>query len=553
MRINNATNFNGDVYLTDKFANSGITVQDTSNALVFNAHSNSSSIKYFWSETAYNVNSGTQHINSTSFTIDNSGFYYAIQQINYNEDTQYFNSIGFNDDGLNIHVRYTALGSDDDIHYRFGYNGFNLLGSSVTYVCDYFQEPNECLTINTPITIFNVGEVTFNTSDFVIVGMDNSFDEDYEKVKFDFSDTINLISNNLITWYNEWHEQQSDVESTELQISNSQVNINIQNITLTTQTYQQEGYSYEHQVPTINTRRYEFKYNGLYYNGHAPNTAGGFAMLDSNNRIPGIVTASKVKFDMNSNSYLLTLTLKDNNSNSLSSDTVDLPLESMVVNGRYDSNSKSVVLTLKNGNEVSFSVADLVNGLQHTLTAGNGIVINDNNISVDLSDYSTSYDISLSADADISLSANNICDINGNNSIHLSSGNGIRLYTNAQDIVLISDLDDISLKANDIKYNSNSLNTAGGLVKLDSNSRIPDNSYQHIEKIVKTLASYTSNSVVTINDLTSGLIVAVINNEGKQVYPDIQYVNGCATIVADFEDGIVDTTWTIFKVNYLTF
>ena len=41
----------------------------------------------------------------------------------------------------------------------------------------------------------------------------------------------------------------------------------------------------------------------------------------------------------------------------------DLPLESVVVGGEYDAPNRAVVLTLQNGNEVRFSVVDLVSGL----------------------------------------------------------------------------------------------------------------------------------------------------------------------------------------------
>lgn len=51
--------------------------------------------------------------------------------------------------------------------------------------------------------------------------------------------------------------------------------------------------------------------------------------------------------------------------------TVDLPLESVVVNGSYDSINKQVVLTLQNGSTIRFSVADLVDGLQTEITSQN--------------------------------------------------------------------------------------------------------------------------------------------------------------------------------------
>jgi hypothetical protein len=51
--------------------------------------------------------------------------------------------------------------------------------------------------------------------------------------------------------------------------------------------------------------------------------------------------------------------------------TIDLPLESVVVNGGYDSQTREVVLTLQNGNTIEFSVADLVSGLQTEITSQN--------------------------------------------------------------------------------------------------------------------------------------------------------------------------------------
>ena len=53
-----------------------------------------------------------------------------------------------------------------------------------------------------------------------------------------------------------------------------------------------------------------------------------------------------------------------------SSNTIDLPIESVVVGGSYDSVTKEVVLTLDNGNTIRFSVADLVSGLQDELVSG---------------------------------------------------------------------------------------------------------------------------------------------------------------------------------------
>ena len=61
--------------------------------------------------------------------------------------------------------------------------------------------------------------------------------------------------------------------------------------------------------------------------------------------------------------YVVTLSLLDAGGTALSTQTIDLPLESVVVSGSYDADTKEVALTLQNGSEVRFSVADLVDGL----------------------------------------------------------------------------------------------------------------------------------------------------------------------------------------------
>ncbi len=75
---------------------------------------------------------------------------------------------------------------------------------------------------------------------------------------------------------------------------------------------------------------------------------------------------------MDSSTYVVTLQLKDQDGNALgSAQTIDLPLESVVVSGSYDSDNKKVILTLKNGSTIEFSVADLIDGLQATIDANN--------------------------------------------------------------------------------------------------------------------------------------------------------------------------------------
>lgn len=82
-------------------------------------------------------------------------------------------------------------------------------------------------------------------------------------------------------------------------------------------------------------------------------------------------TGSLIDLEINDTTYVVTLKLKNQDGTVISTDAIDLPLESVVVSGRYDNTTKKVILILENGSEVDFSVADLVAGLQTEITSQN--------------------------------------------------------------------------------------------------------------------------------------------------------------------------------------
>lgn len=69
--------------------------------------------------------------------------------------------------------------------------------------------------------------------------------------------------------------------------------------------------------------------------------------------------------DLNTSTYVLTLTLKHGNQ-TLATRSVDLPLESTVVSGRYDKSSKKLILTLVSGEVIEIPLGDLIDGLVST-------------------------------------------------------------------------------------------------------------------------------------------------------------------------------------------
>lgn len=81
---------------------------------------------------------------------------------------------------------------------------------------------------------------------------------------------------------------------------------------------------------------------------------------------------ASLTMSLNQTDYKITTTLKDQNGNTLgAAQTIDLPLESVVVGGEYDAGTKSIILTLQNGNTIDVPVGDLIAGLQTEITDTN--------------------------------------------------------------------------------------------------------------------------------------------------------------------------------------
>ena len=80
---------------------------------------------------------------------------------------------------------------------------------------------------------------------------------------------------------------------------------------------------------------------------------------------PKAAAGNKLVLTIDPTTFVLTASLKNINGEIIvgSEATIDLPLESMVVSGSYDPITKTVNLVLQSGQVVSFSVADLIDGL----------------------------------------------------------------------------------------------------------------------------------------------------------------------------------------------
>ena len=133
-------------------------------------------------------------------------------------------------------------------------------------------------------------------------------------------------------------------------------------------------------VPTVNNATLTIQKNGTSVgtftanassnksiNITVPTSAADVSALPASTKYGASISVS-----INTTDYKITTTLKDQDGNTLgTAQVIDLPLESVVVSGSYDSTNKKIVLTLQNGNTIDIPVGDLVSGLQDEITSTN--------------------------------------------------------------------------------------------------------------------------------------------------------------------------------------
>ena len=93
--------------------------------------------------------------------------------------------------------------------------------------------------------------------------------------------------------------------------------------------------------------------------------------------------AVDIDFSMNSQTFVVTAQLKNKDGDLIGTPkSVDIPLESTVVNGSYNNATKTLTLTLVSGQSVNIPIGDIISGLQAEITAQNPLnadLVNDTN------------------------------------------------------------------------------------------------------------------------------------------------------------------------------
>ena len=82
--------------------------------------------------------------------------------------------------------------------------------------------------------------------------------------------------------------------------------------------------------------------------------------------------AVDIDFSMNSQTFVVTAQLKNKDGDLIGTPkSVDIPLESTVVNGSYNNETKTLILTLVSGQSINIPIGDIINGLQAEITTQN--------------------------------------------------------------------------------------------------------------------------------------------------------------------------------------
>lgn len=72
-------------------------------------------------------------------------------------------------------------------------------------------------------------------------------------------------------------------------------------------------------------------------------------------------SGSKLNLTLNTENYVMTLELLNAKDEIISTQSIDFPLEQVIINGRYENGS--LILTLQNGTEITIPISSLINGL----------------------------------------------------------------------------------------------------------------------------------------------------------------------------------------------
>ena len=163
-------------------------------------------------------------------------------------------------------------------------------------------------------------------------------------------------------------------------------------------------------------------------------------------------TGSIIELAIDNTTYVTTVNLKNSDGTTISTSSIDLPLESMIINCTYDSSTKELVITLQSGSVVRVSIADVISGLVPDSRTIAGIDLADNITKSEMQtalDFDTKQDV---IDSSHKISADYVDDTSTTNKFVTSSD--ITKWNNTSSQMFYSYLTSDIVLASNVAYPS---------------------------------------------------------------------------------------------------
>jgi hypothetical protein len=121
----------------------------------------------------------------------------------------------------------------------------------------------------------------------------------------------------------------------------------------------------DNSIPTVSAVRKNLKdsvANTLGQDQYKP--ASQRLLTDNVGYLHGEIDGLRLSLELDEFDYIITATLKDSEGNELGdAQTINLPIESLVMNAATDENGDNLILTLRSGNTLTVSLENLIRGL----------------------------------------------------------------------------------------------------------------------------------------------------------------------------------------------
>lgn len=281
-----------------------------------------------------------------------------------------------------------------------------------------------------------------------------------------------------------------------------------------------------------------------------PTTAADVSALPDSTKYGASIAVS-----INTTDYKVTTTLKDQDGNTLgTAQVIDLPLESVVVNGSYDNANKKIVLTLQNGSTVDIPVGDLVAGLQTEITSSNKLasdLVDDTNQAnkfmtsaekTKLAGIATGAEVNQNAFSNVKVGSTTVSADTKTDTLELVAGSNVTLTPDATN-------DKVTIAATDTTYSDATTSTSGLMsatdkTKLNGIATGAEVNVQSDWNVSDNTSDAFIKNKPTIPTVNNGTLTIQKNGTTVQTFTANQSGNATANITVPIVDSSLSDTST---------